>query len=321
MQLSNLFNTGKGSNYRFCDRGDPADYDWTSVDFTYDATWRDLDCSSIVPNDTVAILFRVLIMNNTAGEAFLLRKNGLSNARVAQGVRTQVAGKYAEGRLLVPCDENQVVEYYGTNSGAFSVCSIAICGWYIESGTSGGDVLSNADIGDNNLVRGDSGTKHIQQCSTITVSDDGEMVNTGQPAFCLQLASDQTDATGDGTIVSMTGAIWTEIYDQGNNVSNGIFTAPVDGKYRFSYIVLMAGLLAAHTRFYAAFISSNKTFYPNQLNPWEMHYSSSTLMINGSIDLEMDADDTFYLLLCVDNGTKVVDFIDEHTILTGALIC
>ena len=319
-QLSSLFNTGKGSNYRYCDRGDPSDFDWEIGDLTTDASYHDLDCSSIAPSDAVAFIIRCQVKDDAAGKYMLFKNKDNTNYYTGGAIWTQVANVMVEDVFIISCDENQTIQYMASNT-TFTTINISVVGWYIESGTSGGDVLSNANIGDNKLIRGDGGTKHIQQCSTITVTDDGEMVNTGQPAFCLELTNDLTNATGDGTSVSMTGAIWTEIYDQGNNVSNGIFTAPVDGKYRFSYIVLMAGLLAAHTRFYAAFISSNKTFYPNQLNPWEMHYSSSTLMINGSIDLEMDADDTFYLLLCVDNGTKVVDFIDEHTILTGALIC
>jgi len=318
-QLSNLFNTGKGSNYRYCDRGDPSGFDWEVGDLTTDASYHDLDCSSIAPSDAVALIIRCQIKDDAASKYVLFKNKDNTNYYTGGAIWTQVANVIVEDVFIVSCDENQIIQYMASNT-TFTSINISIIGWYIESGTSGGDVLSNADIGDNNLVRGDGGTKHIQQCATITVSDNGEMVNTGQPLFMVTLSGHQENVTGDATEYSVTGAIFTEIYDVGNNFSNGTFTAPVTGKYLISGIFSIFGVGAAHVRGYYGFVTSNRN-YTWYCNPHNMAYpsGSNNLSFNISQIVDMDENDTLYLRITVYDGTKIVD-IDAGTIISGALL-
>jgi len=309
-----------GTNYRYVDRGDPSAWDWDKNDLTTDGTWRDLDCSSIVSSDAIAILFRLYISDDAASNSMSIRPNGNTNTQNVFQLRTQVANIVNNASGIVACDSNQVVEYMASNT-TWTGIYIQILGWFTEGGSSGGDVCADSDIGDNKLVRGDGGAKKIQECSTITVSDNGEMVNTGQPAFEAEISGDQENVTGDDTGFNLTGAIWTEIFDQGNDFSNGTFTAPVTGRYLFTGILFLGDLEAAHTRMYLSIVTSNRTYYPLQLNPYAIHYGSGFLLVNFSQICDMDANDTIYITTAVYDGNKVVDIIDEHTKFSGALIC
>ena len=319
-QLSSLFNTGKGSNYRYCDRGDPSSYDWDYTDLTIDSNWHDLDCSSIVPNDAVAILFNMRIKDDATNSWMQFRKNGQSNDVNVASFRTQCANVFIENEFIVSCDSDKIVEYRVLNT-TWSDIEVAIKGWFIESGTSGGDVLSNANITDNALIRGDGGAKKIQECSTITVDDSGRMVNTGQPKFKAYVNTTQNNVTGDDTLYNATGSFWTENIDDGNNFSNGIFTAPVDGFYQFNVTMYIQGIVSSsnHKRFDLLLYTSNSTFSLNRLvitNALGGFAGGA-----GSVSVYLDANDTAYAQIIVANDTKVIGFSDNQSGFSGALIC
>jgi len=113
----------------FVDRGDAAGFDWDETTLTEDGTWYDLDCSSVVPAGAKAILFYVLINDNSVGVAFQMRQNGNSNLIALNSVRTQVADAYNEASFIVPCDSNRVVEYRATATTWTSI-DIVIMGWW-----------------------------------------------------------------------------------------------------------------------------------------------------------------------------------------------
>jgi hypothetical protein len=112
----------------FVDRGDPSDWDWEETDLTTDATWRDLDCSSIVPVGATHIAFRGYI-NSSANDYFQIRKNGNSNAYTAQTMTCQRTGAI-EFSWIVPCDTSRVVEYLATNT-SWTGIKIVVTGWII----------------------------------------------------------------------------------------------------------------------------------------------------------------------------------------------
>lgn len=114
---------------QFVDRGDPATYDWTEIDLTTDGTWRDLDCSAIVPSNATAILFNCIIEDDAAGSEFRLRENGASNAINMGIVRTQVVNLPNDKTFIIACNFAQIVEYYGTNV-AFTSIDLVVSGWW-----------------------------------------------------------------------------------------------------------------------------------------------------------------------------------------------
>lgn len=176
-----------------------------------------------------------------------------------------------------------------------------------------------ANLGDNKLVRGDGGVKGVQE-STIVVSDAGEMTNPSQPAFLIKVNTEQENVTGDGTVYNITGAFWTEAFDQGNDASNGIFTASITGKYQLSALIDIDGLLLAHTSGVFIICTSNRSFYV-YLNPYACRYSAGDqLSIPISILLDMDVNDTAYLRCGIYSGTKVIN-VKIETYFSGVLIC
>jgi hypothetical protein len=172
---------------------------------------------------------------------------------------------------------------------------------------------------DNDLDLGDS--SHAYK-TVYAKALSGEIVNTSQPAFSAYVNAQQNNVTGDGTAYSVTGAIWTEIYDQGNDFSNGTFTAPVTGKYIFNGVIYLLALASAHTYGLVSVVTSNREYYVHHGNYGAMAYTTNGgLIVPFSITADMDASDTAYLTVKVDNGTKVVDMgTTTHAIFTGTLI-
>jgi hypothetical protein len=177
----------------------------------------------------------------------------------------------------------------------------------LETGITNDATLTKATavITDHRLVRGDGGSRNVQETS-IVVDDSGQMVNASQPAFSAYVTSDQADITGDGTNFDIIGAIWTEVFDQNTDLLNGTFTAPVTGRYQLSGAAAVSGLLDAHTYLALSLITSNRIYIPI----YNAAYACATggiLMAPFSFLVDMDAADTAYLRLNVNNGTKVVD--------------
>jgi len=304
---------GGSTNYRYVDRGDPASPDWEAGDLTTDGSYHDLDCSSIVSSDAVAIIFKLQVYDENLNSFFGLRKNGNSNGINTQIIRTQVINQYNDGVLIVPCDENQVVEYFATNT-TFTFINLVILGWFTAGGSAGGDVCADNDMTDNHLIRADGGAKKIQECSTIIVTDDGEMTNTGQPCFSVKPTSNQSNiATGGVTVV-----LDTEIFDIGNNFASNTFTAPVTGKYQLNAHVRLGDIDTAATDIQLELITSNRTYYttidPNFSGDLA-HYTLSISMI-----ADMDANDTAYLQVNQTGGVAQLD-IRTFSCFSGSLLC
>ena len=183
------------------------------------------------------------------------------------------------------------------------------------SGSSGSSGTSGTSAGwapgiDNRVARYD-GANAIQQCSTITVDDSGRMVNTGQPCFNAYVNAVQSDKTGDGTIYNITGSFWTERLDQGNNFLDGTFTAPVTGTYQFNASIRISSITSSHTRMLVGIITSNKSYYLLEVNPYAIQGTMIRLSLSTLVD--MDASDTVYLQVVVHNGTKVINIYNDYT--------
>jgi hypothetical protein len=119
---------GGGGGDTFTDRGDPSAADFTQATLTLDATWRDLDLSSIVPEGTKFVHLTGNITHTAAGTFLLLRKNGNTNTVNSKGVVVQVANINQYWDKIVACDASRVVEYYG--SASFTSLGITV-GSYI----------------------------------------------------------------------------------------------------------------------------------------------------------------------------------------------
>jgi len=113
----------------FVDRGDAAGYDWDETTLTTKETWTDLDCSSVVPANAKAILFHVILEDDSIEVSFRLRENGNNNIINVGSLITQVSNVAITNDIVVPCDSNRIVEYYISNV-TWSRIDLVIKGWW-----------------------------------------------------------------------------------------------------------------------------------------------------------------------------------------------
>jgi hypothetical protein len=101
---------------------------------------------------------------------------------------------------------------------------------------------------DTALANSATATNMILTTPNIGAAIGTSLALTTQPYFDAYItATAPADITGDGTIYSLTGDIWTEVVDNTNSFSNGTFTAPSDGVYLFSGTFYITGLTSSHT--------------------------------------------------------------------------
>jgi len=109
---------------------DGAAWDFQVGDLTTDGSWRDLDLSGILPANAIAAQLRLRVEDGVVGNVFNLRRNGNANALEATATFIQVANQDFEQALIIPCDANQVIEYWATNT-VWTVINIHVLGWWL----------------------------------------------------------------------------------------------------------------------------------------------------------------------------------------------
>ena len=118
----------------FIDRGNPTAYDYNETGskavLNTDETWHDLDLSAIVPAGAKAVLIRLETCDDELGSEFKLRKKGNSNEYNIVNTNTMVASAKHPWTVVVACDSNRVVQYFGANR-AFIYIRVVITGWFI----------------------------------------------------------------------------------------------------------------------------------------------------------------------------------------------
>lgn len=122
--------------------------------------------------------------------------------------------------------------------------------------------------------------------------------NSAQPGF-LATAAAQANVTGDGTpyIAQFTNVV----YDQAHNYDGiSTFTAPVTGKYLFTYSLLM-GATAAMTVGEFDLITTLLTFRCN-IGPSNVVDNNGNFSENFSVVANMNAGDTAFIRVTFFNG-------------------
>jgi hypothetical protein len=109
---------------------DPGVHDWTGAAITSDATWRDLDCSSIVPFGAVAIHIKCVVSTTSASDWMQVRKKGFTGGIVNSQVATQVANAWTVVEWVVQCDSSRFIQYNFANV-TYTSKNLTVLGWYI----------------------------------------------------------------------------------------------------------------------------------------------------------------------------------------------
>jgi hypothetical protein len=155
------------------------------------------------------------------------------------------------------------------------------------------------------------------------LSSGGVMTNTSQPCFSAYINSVKTNVTGDGTNYIMI--FDTVSFDNGSNYSNstGAFTAPVAGKYLFSFSAI--GVSATTISELDFFIKVNSTLSYHYLTPQVTTLSQSDHSATQLISL--NANDTVVIVAVgfTASSVKNISFSAPangiYNVFNGYLIC
>ena len=157
----------------------------------------------------------------------------------------------------------------------------------------------------------------VNDSEKMRINSTGAVTMPAQPAF-LVYHNATTSNIANGNTISFN----EEKFDQNSdfNISNEIFTAPVTGKYQFSFLVSVTSLDASATYNRILLKSSNRTVpfgitHANMFSGDPGYYS-----FEGSMLLDMDANDTCFLEWNQAGGTAQADVFDS-TYFSGYLAC
>jgi len=163
--------------------------------------------------------------------------------------------------------------------------------------------------------------------SHMVIDANGHITKPLQSAFSAECGTTHTNiSTGSTTI-----QIDTEIFDQNGdfNTSNYTFTAPVTGKYQFSWAVNFAdigGESASGNSYMVAILETSNRNYENAYFDYAIgDKTADNTTLNGSALVDMDASDTAILRIYNNMGSTSGDIAGDSsqmtTYLTGYLVC
>ena len=144
----------------------------------------------------------------------------------------------------------------------------------------------------------------------------GNVLSTGQPCFQMQVGSSQSSPATGATIVFST-----ERFDVGSDFTGNTFTAPVTGKYLFSWCIDVQVLDKDNTGAWVELITSNHTYqYILLQDPAGFDEDPTYWPFVGSLTCDLDASDTAYLTWNFSSGVTC-DAIRPESYWSGVLIC
>ncbi len=153
------------------------------------------------------------------------------------------------------------------------------------------------------------------QSVQIIVSTNGAVTQPTQPSFLVVDGTGASNVTGDGTVYT---ELWpTEIFDQASNFASNTFTAPVTGRYDFTWAVTLVQLAAAHTTRLVQLVTSNRNYQVRN----DATTTGTFIGFNGAVIADVDANDTVTIQIDVAGSTKVVDVTaaTDHCYFSGSL--
>jgi hypothetical protein len=118
------------TQHSFVDRGDPADWDFTDGDLTFDYDWHDLSLAAIIPAGAKAVLMRLFIKSTDVTDFINLRKKGNTNTINTDSCFTQVSDVWNRTSVIVACDTNRIIQYQ-CSTGAWTNIFIVVGGWWL----------------------------------------------------------------------------------------------------------------------------------------------------------------------------------------------
>ena len=150
----------------------------------------------------------------------------------------------------------------------------------------------------------------------MAFDETGAIIKPLQPSFNAG-TSGQSNVTGDETQAQIIFESENIDRNADYNTSNGAFTAPVTGLYLLSANVSGGGF-SSHGRMLNHIVTSNRTYIQTAENLANT-VTSTSFGFNVSCLADMDANDTAFLRIRIDGGSKVID-VDDTSTFQGCLI-
>jgi len=157
---------------------------------------------------------------------------------------------------------------------------------------------------------------------SVVLDGNGIVTNSTQPCFLVRNSSDQSNLTTNGGLITVV--FDTEVFDQNADFASNTFTAPVTGRYLFTYNVNLAQVDADHTILALTLSTSNNAFTNNPIvSPTSFDADMGELALNGAIICDMDANDTALVKIAMEGGSSQTDIKANgvRTNFGGVLLC
>ena len=189
------------------------------------------------------------------------------------------------------------MHFQGANTGSASTDGLVI------------GLSSSDDTNDDSALFGlkESGSMTFQTAGTnhMIIDGTGAVTKPLQPGFLVRNSSDQSNVSLN---VLTTVVFDTEVFDNNADFASNTFTAPVTGKYLFTYNVNFAQVDADHTVFALTLATSNNTFTNNPIiTPTGFDSDMSELALGAAIICDMDANDTALVKVAMEGGSAQTD--------------
>jgi hypothetical protein len=165
-----------------------------------------------------------------------------------------------------------------------------------------------------------AGAASPSQTALLISTIAGEVSEPFQPCF-LARQNGAADVTGDGTVYNVVFGD-EEIFDVGSNLLNGVFTAPVTGKYFLSYNVGLSDIDQDGLLYQNYIYTSNREYYSAWCRMREAASGTLLYYTNSAILADMDAADTAIIKIMASGGNKTYDIVvnTENTYFSGDLV-
>ena len=189
------------------------------------------------------------------------------------------------------------MHFQGANTGSASTDGLVI------------GLSSSDDTNDDSALIGlkESGSMSFQTAGTnrMIIDGTGAVTKPLQPGFLVRNSSDQSNIS----LATLTTIVFdTEVFDNNADFASNTFTAPVTGRYLFTYNVNFAQVDADHTVVQLTLATSNNTFTNNPaVDPSSFDSDMDIMALNGAIICDMDANDTALVKVAIEGGSAQTD--------------
>lgn len=196
----------------------------------------------------------------------------------------------SNGAAVAPSFTTAVVAGGGTGQA-----TLTNHGVLVGAGTS---AITQLAAGTANTVLRSGGPAADPAYSTnFKVSAADVMTNTSQPSFLAYANANIPGVTGDGT--AYTVAFNTTAYDQTASFGGTVFTAPVTGKYLFTWSIGLSGVAADNTDATCGLGTSTQLTLSNEVSIFPVATSTGAIYFSGSSVAAMTAGDIAFVQVVV----------------------